>query len=82
MTQVRLTRTTVIAALMLLAIVMLTIFVALFTIFVARADEGDDGPPKLAAFRPWQRIWQCNDIRVTETVNQPGVVNYDLGGTI
>ena len=23
-----------------------------------------------------------NDIRVTETVNQPGIVNYDLGGTI
>jgi len=37
---------------------------------------------KRARFQPWQRIWQCNDIRVTETVMQPGVVNYDLGGTI
>jgi hypothetical protein len=27
-------------------------------------------------------MWQCNDIRVTETVNQPGIVHYDLGGTI
>jgi hypothetical protein len=35
-----------------------------------------------SAFKPWQRVWQCNDIRVTETVNQPGIVNYDLGGTI
>ena len=33
-------------------------------------------------FKPWQRIWQCNDIRVTETVSQPGIANYDLGGTI
>jgi len=39
-------------------------------------------PARPIAFKPWQRIWQCNDIRVTETVNQPGVANYDLGGTI
>lgn len=38
--------------------------------------------PARLSFKPWQRIWQCNDIRVTETVNQPGIVNYDLGGTI
>ena len=31
---------------------------------------------------PPPRVWQCNDIRVTETVLQPGVVHYDLGGTI
>jgi hypothetical protein len=43
--------------------------------------DGQDVPVS-TAFRPWQRVWQCNDIRVTETVNQPGVVNYDLGGTI
>jgi hypothetical protein len=47
----------------------------------AVADEGE-GAPAGARFKPWQRIWQCNDIRVTETVNQPGIVNYDLGGTI
>jgi hypothetical protein len=38
--------------------------------------------PKPAAFKPGLRIWQCNDIRVTERINQPGIVNYDLGGTI
>jgi hypothetical protein len=44
--------------------------------------------PKRAAFKPTQRIWQCNDIRVTETVTRPWtlgggtIVNYDLGGTI
>jgi hypothetical protein len=37
---------------------------------------------KVATFRPWQRAWQCNDIRVTETVTQRGIVNYDLAGTI
>jgi len=47
--------------------------------------HGGEAPPAKPArlsFKPWQRIWQCSDIRVTETVNQPGVVNYDLGGTI
>jgi hypothetical protein len=38
--------------------------------------------PKRARFQPWQRIWQCNDIRVTVTAAQPGAINYDLGGTI
>jgi len=33
-------------------------------------------------FRPWQRMWQCNDVRVTEIVNQPGIVSYDIGGMI
>ena len=37
---------------------------------------------KPVAFKPWQRIWQCNDIRVTETSIRPGVINYDLAGTI
>jgi hypothetical protein len=39
-------------------------------------------PPTPVAFKGWQRAWQCNDIRVTETVTQRGIVNYDLGGTI
>jgi hypothetical protein len=40
--------------------------------------------PKPAAtrFRPWQEIWQCNDIRVTVTMRDPNVIEYDLGGTI
>ena len=41
--------------------------------------------PKPAPARwrqPPPRIWQCNDIRVTETVLQPGIVHYDLAGTI
>jgi hypothetical protein len=33
-------------------------------------------------FKGWQRAWQCSDIRVTETVTQRGIVNYDLAGTI
>jgi hypothetical protein len=37
---------------------------------------------KPVPFKGWQRAWQCNDIRVTETVTQRGIVNYDLGGTI
>jgi hypothetical protein len=34
------------------------------------------------AFKGWRRAWQCSDIRVTETVTQRGIVNYDLAGTI
>jgi hypothetical protein len=43
-----------------------------------------DDPPRVRArfVPPLPRVWQCNDIRVTETVLQPGIVNYDLGGTI
>src|SRR5262245_50333754 len=43
---------------------------------------GSHPKPKPVAFKPWQRIWQCNDIRVTETGIRPGVINYDLAGTI
>jgi hypothetical protein len=39
-------------------------------------------PPTRVAFKPWQRAWQCSDIRVTETVTQRGIVNYDFAGTI
>jgi hypothetical protein len=37
---------------------------------------------KPATFHPWQEIWQCNDIRVTVTMRDPNVIEYDLGGTI
>jgi hypothetical protein len=43
------------------------------------ADESDPPPPR---FRPWQQVWQCNDIRVTITGRDPFSVEYDLGGTI
>jgi hypothetical protein len=33
-------------------------------------------------FRPWQQVWQCNDIRVTVTERAPGDMEYDIGGTI
>jgi hypothetical protein len=44
------------------------------------ADESDPPPP--SRFRPWQQVWQCNDIRVTITGRDPFSVEYDLGGTI
>jgi hypothetical protein len=47
----------------------------------AQTAEGE-GAPEGARFQPWQRSWQCNDIRVTETAKAPGIVIYDLGGTI
>jgi hypothetical protein len=42
----------------------------------------DDIPPPPPRFRPWQQVWQCNDIRVTVTARDPFSVEYDLGGTI
>jgi phosphatidylserine/phosphatidylglycerophosphate/cardiolipin synthase-like enzyme len=32
------------------------------------ADESDPPPPR---FRPWQLVWQCNDIRVSVTGRDP-----------
>ena len=40
------------------------------------ADESDPPPPP--RFRPWQQVWQCNDIRVTITGRDPFSVEYDL----
>jgi hypothetical protein len=37
---------------------------------------------KPAAFRPWQQVWQCNDIRIVEFSNQQGLIEYDLSSTI
>lgn len=48
---------------------------------IAAAAEGDE-PVKPTPFRPWQQVWQCNDIRVTVTSLKPFEVNYDIGGTI
>ena len=54
----------------------------------AAQDWGDpppSPPPRRAAvpvFRPWQQVWQCNDIRVTITVRDPDAIEYHLGGMI
>jgi hypothetical protein len=47
--------------------------------FPGYARAADDATYR---FRPRQEIWQCNDIRVTWTEAEPGVINYDIGGTI
>jgi hypothetical protein len=39
-------------------------------------------PIKPAAFRPWQQVWQCNDIRIVEFSNRQGLIEYDLSGSI
>ena len=46
------------------------------------AHAADDDPPPPPRFRPWQQVWQCNDIRVTVTARDPFSIEYDLGGTI
>jgi hypothetical protein len=48
------------------------------------ADEPIDEPAiqQSIGFKPWQAIWQCNDLRITEWSNQQGVIQYDLAGTI
>jgi hypothetical protein len=38
--------------------------------------------PAAHRFRRWQMAWQCNDLRVTVTAQDEGVVNYDIAGTI
>jgi hypothetical protein len=71
-------------------------FGAAMLIHDARAQETDactqegtreyceEKAPKPARyqFRPWQAIWQCNDISVTVTSRQPEEIEYDLGGSI
>jgi len=42
----------------------------------------DDLVPQPVRFRPWQEVWQCNDLRVTITSNAPGMINYDIAGSI
>lgn len=45
----------------------------------AALGDSNDEPQR---FRPWQQVWQCNDIRVTVTARDPLSIEYDLGGTI
>src|SRR5262245_33520642 len=49
-----------------------------------RSENCPHLPPKPVAssWRPWQEIWQCNDLRVTVTGNAPGMVNYDIAGSV
>jgi hypothetical protein len=66
-------------------VVLAWVIVGFAMVAASAADEDPpNDPPRVRArfVPPLPRIWQCNDIRVTETVLQPGVVNYDLGGTI
>ena len=55
---------------------------ALFLATGAGHAADDDVPPPPPRFRPWQQVWQCNDIRVTITARDPFSIEYDLGGTI
>ena len=59
---------------------LLTGIAALFLATGAANAADDDVPPPPP--RPWQQVWQCNDIRVTITGRDPFSVEYDLGGTI
>jgi hypothetical protein len=59
------------------------IFTAAMLIHEARAEDIDDAPPPARVrFQPWQEAWQCNDLRVTVTSPAPGIINYDIAGTI
>lgn len=60
---------------------------AMVLVGLASARAADDEPeplppPARTRFQPWQKAWQCNDIRVTVTGARPDAVTYDLGGTI
>jgi hypothetical protein len=55
---------------------------ALSVLSTSVAYAADESDPPLPRFRPWQQVWQCNDIRVTITARDPFSVEYDLGGTI
>jgi len=57
--------------------------IAAVSVFSASAAyAADESDPPLPRFRPWQQVWQCNDIRVTVTARDPFSIEYDLGGTI
>jgi hypothetical protein len=55
---------------------------ALSVLSASTAHAADENDPPLPSFRPWQQVWQCNDIRVTVTARDPFSIEYDLGGTI
>jgi hypothetical protein len=45
-------------------------------------DPGCKPKPAPVRFQPWQQSWQCNDLRVTVTGQNPDTINYDIGGTV
>src|SRR6266516_3248387 len=55
---------------------------ALSVLSTAVAYTADESDPPLPRFRPWQQVWQCNDVRVTITGRDPFSVEYDIGGMI
>src|SRR5262244_936916 len=57
------------------------VFALIFVAGMAWADDSD-ASPKPPPFRPWQDVWQCNDVRVTVTSRSPEEIEYDLGGMI
>jgi hypothetical protein len=60
---------------------LLTVIMLLLAISPAMAD-GDDDAPRQVRFKPWQMIWQCNDVRVTVTQSEPLVWIYDISGSL
>src|SRR5438094_4410704 len=56
--------------------------VALSALSTSVAYTADESDPPLPRFRPWQQVWQCNDVRVTITGRDPFSVEYDIGGMI
>jgi hypothetical protein len=57
------------------------VFAMIFVAGMSWADDGD-APPKPPPFRPWQKVWQCNDVKVIITSRSPEEIEYDLGGMI
>jgi hypothetical protein len=58
------------------------ILAMIFAAGMSWADDGDAPPKPPPPFRPWQEVWQCNDVRVTITSRSPEEIEYDLGGMI
>jgi hypothetical protein len=44
---------------------------ALSVLSTSVAYTADESDPPLPRFRPWQQVWQCNDVRVTITGRDP-----------
>ena len=44
---------------------LLTGIAAVSVLSASAAYAADESDPPLPRFRPWQQVWQCNDIRVT-----------------
>ena len=78
----RIVRGLVRLAAVLLTLLLLASVAALSVLSTSVAYAADESDPPLPRFRPWQQVWQCNDIRVTVTARDSFSIEYDLGGTI